>query len=935
MRAAALGALGAFALIVCLPVPAGWCEGVSRVIEYRSPLDGSLQAYGVYLPDTPPPTDAGYPAVLHGHGYGWSVSASFSDFQKRWAEEHGWIMINLNARGPNFYEGVGDIETLNVIEDAAAHFGVDRGRVYFTGGSMGGTGALRAGLRHPDVFAAVMGVDGWTDFREWHWHWYARTDVRDLIEEFRRPLLEAASPLYWAARGRWGATGHIVDGADTTVLPENGLRLREALYNLGVQDLGTYDQLVVYNPTFGHGRGTNLQTIYDYFFTRSLTPGRGDFLVQTTILPHGELYWGRIEAFHVDGMTGVLEGHADGPAITALTSNLDAFTLLLAASPSADEEQVEVWADGFLAYCGPPDTVTLQAEHNAAGALIGWAQAGMPDADPAEAPMKTPGLSGPVGDAFLRPFVVAYASAGSPAAVRRHREEAQQFAQSWNDFLVHGPGAVAVPEDAISAADINARTLVLFGALDSSSLLRRANLIRELPVQVRNDGVIVRDPVGGDRRYMGEKYGALVCYPNPLSDMRTYLVVCNRRIFTKPDGQVPQMLGYDLEKLPWAYPDYLVFDYDQSELPFTLNVNNKPPVTCYEAAQFVEAGYFDDHWRPDRGLQIRRVRAQKPELHRFIHIEQIELSATEPGDVPLARVRITDSGGGPVSTARVTGRWTGVDERAASAVTDEQGWCELPAAEAVAEPVSDSLGFAVVNVMATGCTYDWSADRLQGRAAGWAGPGRLQVIQAALPPDVTAGDPVRVAVAAMNGSNEPLTATVRLTARDGEITPGSFEVALQPGERRDVQFRWVAPEDGPGRRLLRAEAIAAGADPVASASCPVVVNVLPPRDPALAMTEVKGADIVAGKPWSVTARITNYGCSETVTATVRCAILEARRYPPAKTAQVQPGETVSVTFTGPDDDLLDPGEYTARVSVAGARGATAVAKFAVRPALAG
>jgi pimeloyl-ACP methyl ester carboxylesterase len=201
----------------------------------------------------------------------WSCTATVTAGASDWAEEYGWIIVNVNARGPNFYEGVGDIETLKVIADADARFGIDRSRVYFTGGSMGGSGALRHGLRHPDVFAAVMGVDGWTDYRLWHHHWYARTDCRDDIEEFRRPLLEAASPLYWAARGRWGAIGHIVDGRDTTVLPENGLRLREALWKLGAADLNTHDQLVVYNPTLGHGRGTNHATAYGYFLTASFT----------------------------------------------------------------------------------------------------------------------------------------------------------------------------------------------------------------------------------------------------------------------------------------------------------------------------------------------------------------------------------------------------------------------------------------------------------------------------------------------------------------------------------------------------------------------------------------------------------------------------------------------------------------------------------------
>ena len=207
--------------LLALLWPCAFCsgDGLAQVIGYVSSLDQSVQQYGIYLPAAPAPSPAGYPAILHMHGYGWSVSAGFSDFQKRWAEDHGWVLINLNARGPQFYEGVGDVETRNVVRDAHERFGVDLGRLFLTGGSMGGTGAYRMGMRYPDLFAAVVGVDGWSDYREWHYHWYARTDQHSDIEEFRRPLLEAISPLYWAGRARWNAIQTSVSGRDNVVLP--------------------------------------------------------------------------------------------------------------------------------------------------------------------------------------------------------------------------------------------------------------------------------------------------------------------------------------------------------------------------------------------------------------------------------------------------------------------------------------------------------------------------------------------------------------------------------------------------------------------------------------------------------------------------------------------------------------------------------------------
>ena len=930
----------AVAVGLCAAGP-GLAQGVAKVVSYRSPLDDSQQAYGVYLPSSAPASSDGYPVVLHGHGYGWSVSTRFSAFQMQWAEEHGWILINLNARGPNFYEGVGDVETLNVIEDAVARFGIDRSRVYLTGGSMGGTGALRHGLRHPDVFTAVMGVDGWTDYLLWHCHWYARTDCRELIEEFRRPLLEACAPLYWAGRGRWGATGHIVDGADTTVWPENGLRLREALYELSVADPGAYDYEVIYNPYLGHGRGSRVDVIYDYFLGRSRTHGRGDFCIETTRLAHGALYWGRMEAFIIRGLSGRLEGAAEGAIVSALTRNLKAFTLYLAASPAGEEEEVSVYADGFLCYQGPPAAVSFEALLDARGRLVGWTE-GTWDARPGARPTdrgqelrKTAELAGPIGDAFERPFVVAYATDGPPEGVRRHRLEAEQFASAWNGFMVHGHGVSARPEDEVCPADLAGKSLVLFGTLDSSALLRRAHRMRAFPVEVREGGVTVHDPLDGDRRYLGEQFGAFCCYPNPLSGERrtgegacaTYLVICNRRWFTKPESGVAQGLGYDLEKLPWAYADYVIFNNDQSQLPFVLNVNNKPPVTCYEAAYFVEAGFFDEHWRIDRRLQLERVGVQKPEDHRLIHIAELSLTEAEDGS-PVAKVTVTDAAGEPVHTARVTGRWWGDGELVSSAVTDECGCASRPAPAGCA---TERVSFEVVNVMATGATYDWTADAVTTRAVGWASPRQLEIAQLERPPAASWRESLPLPVRVFNNSQEGREVNVRLSAPSGQVVPSGHRVQLGAGESRALSFTWRPGFREPGACALRAEATAQAGALTVSASCPVRALIV--REPALpiAVGEVTCDDIERGNPYHVAATLKNLSSIDPVLATVRCAILEARRYPAAKLVEVAPGGSAAVEWqAAPREVWLEKGEYSVRVSIAGVQGLTGTAKFAVR-----
>ncbi|MBM3498337.1 MAG: hypothetical protein FJX74_06665, partial [Armatimonadetes bacterium] len=610
--------------IACLGV-AGYAARAQELRQgevraYLSAIDGSRQAYGVYFPRANPPGDRGYPLVMHAHGYGWWVGADFSEWQRQWADDHGWVLVNVNGRGPNFYDGIGEDDVLRVLEDVAKVVAVDRSRVYMTGGSMGGTGAYRVGVRRPDIFPGVAPVDGWTDFREFHWHWYARKDMPDAIEEFRRPLLEAASPLYTAGTARWGDVTLIVDGRDDIVLPEQGIRLDEALNSARDREQEAYRHELVYHVDRGHGAGYDLPRIYERFLSISSPKRPPSVTVEATLLRYGKVHWAAIDRFDLQGAVGRLDAHVAESAVHAFAHNVTAFTLTLPDTSLASLPEVQVLVDGALCHAGPPTEVSLELREGPAGAA--W-QVVRGEAPPLR---KRRGLEGPIGEAFLAPFVVAWGTVGSAASVRQGQVEAEDFAAEWNAFNVHYEAVRAVPEDKLSPDDHRTRNLILFGTLDSSAVLRRIAAACELPVRVLDDGVLVRDPANGDRLYRGAKYGAYWVYPNPLSGFRTLVVGCRGRFAVKPDGSLRRGLGYDLERLQWAWGDYVVFNTDLDDLPYVENVNNKPPVITYEAAYFVEAGFHDQDWQPERAVELNRVRARRPEGSRLIRIETLEVA---------------------------------------------------------------------------------------------------------------------------------------------------------------------------------------------------------------------------------------------------------------------------------------------------------------------
>ena len=1012
-------------ILAALPSPA-ISDGIAQLVHYRSPVDDSQQAYGVYVPEGAPP-ESGYPVVLHGHGYGWSVSNRFSQWQKDWADAHRWILVQLNARGPNFYWGIGDVATREVVEDLHLRFGIDRKRVYITGGSMGGTGAFRQGVVNPEMIAAAVGVDGWADFREWHWHWYARKDQRDDIEEFRRPLLEAASPLYMAERARWGDVHVIADGRDTVVYPQQGIDLAQRLLGMGVFDAGAYDSGLTLNPTKGHGGGYNLTWIYNYFLGKSARPERGSFRIATTVLEHGEMYWARMERLHFQGEKAVLECSAEacptlrlrsgqagvsglgtacptrlsglrtaGPTlrlrsgqagvsglrttcptrvsglrtagiVDVITTNLDALTLHLPLSPVADLERVRIYVDGIPAYEGPPGELTFEVVRDAGDELVGWVvvepsppkrhRVGQASRLSGKASRNVTGetpvlreksreIGGPIGHAFVSPFKVCYGTVGPEEAQRRNREEAIAFCNGWNGFMVHAKALEAAPEQDIADWDIQRHNLVVYGTLDTSRLLQRAHALRPLPVEVYADGVLVRDPLSGDREYRGEKFGVFFAYPNPLTEGRTYLVICNGRYASSADGKNLQGLEFDLEKLSWGYPDYVIFNCDRRDLPHVMNVNNKPPVTCYEPGYFVEAGYFDADWRPDRFVTLDRVKRTKPANVRLIHVAEVRVEETseslpvpaavngapkDPSRTRLSRpvlgamVKVVDAGGKPVRQARVTGKWVGLEADAISRPTLSNGVAYFPYPRDTWERPWPR--FIVLNVMATGAAYDFEADAPEGSA--WvSADGQIAIKPTPLRQRIAPEFVVPVKAEVANLGAEAMEVRVSFVPPNGEVRQGEPPRLLAPGQRETVTFRWYPEPSSPeGRYVGTVQALGEGT----SVGRPVWLTFPLPRPLPARFGAMGGKDIAAGEDYEIKATVHNFDPSREIALSVACTIIEAHRHLARQEGKVGAGEASEFVWRPAEgEEPLRPGEYHARVTVLGVVGLSDVVGFAVR-----
>jgi predicted peptidase len=70
----------------------------------------------------------------------------------------GFLVACPFARGTMGYQGIAEQDVYGVLADVKRRYPVDDDRIYLTGASMGGGGALWLGLTRPDLWAAVVPV---------------------------------------------------------------------------------------------------------------------------------------------------------------------------------------------------------------------------------------------------------------------------------------------------------------------------------------------------------------------------------------------------------------------------------------------------------------------------------------------------------------------------------------------------------------------------------------------------------------------------------------------------------------------------------------------------------------------------------------------------------------------------------------------------------
>jgi hypothetical protein len=254
----------------------------------------------------------------------------------------------------------------------------------------------------------------------------------------------------------------------------------------------------------------------------------------TNALRYNGAYWVTIDRLTRHNADALVEAEYAENLIRVKTTNIGAITLRLAESPVPKDPSVALIVDGREVAKGSLEGDVHVTKQSGEWALGEWKPGGL---------VKRHGLQGPIGDAFNSRFLAVYGEGDRDLAIAEL------------DAIRNPPGPLDIQGDfpmksaaKVTAGDIEAANLILFGTPESNAVLKR--IAPHLPAALLRES-------------------AVFIYPNPENPART-VVVWNVKLLSAPDHGINS---------GWIMPLNLLPDY-----------------VIVKDGRVASGGHFDNEW---------------------------------------------------------------------------------------------------------------------------------------------------------------------------------------------------------------------------------------------------------------------------------------------------------------------------------------------------
>jgi len=543
-----------------------WTKQKGLVVRaYRSKIDGSIQPYGMVIPES----YVGAPVRLDiwCHGRGETVSELVFIDQRRKQQGQiapkGALVLHPYGRYCCANKFAGEIDLLEAIDHANKFYAIDEDRVIVRGFSMGGAAAWQFAVNYSEKWCAANPGAGFSETPEflggfqnedvsgapWYqkklWRWYNATDNALNLENCPTVAYsgeidkqkQAADVMERTLRGENVDLLHII-GPQTAhkIHPDSLIEIEKRLASIAA---------------IGRRRAPN------------------EVHLSTWFLRYNRMHWVTIDALHEHWVRSRIHARVTGESeVTVKLQNITAFTFDMPSGhcPLSILTKPTVIIDGQHLEVTRPKLDRSWRVHFALKNSR-WGQTlGIEEENTALA--KRHGLQGPIDDAFMDKFLfVKPTKPGWNNQVDAWATAELQRAQfEWRRQF---RGDAPIKDDSsISDADIASSNLVLWGDPQSNAIL--AKLADKLPIQWSKDKL-----VANGKSYDAATNAPILIYPNPLNPAK-YVVINSSFTYREYDylnnaRQVPKL------------PDWAVVDLTK-------------PVISQAPGGIADAGFFGEAW---------------------------------------------------------------------------------------------------------------------------------------------------------------------------------------------------------------------------------------------------------------------------------------------------------------------------------------------------
>jgi predicted esterase len=529
---------------------APWSSQRGGVVRgYVSSIDDSVQPYGLVVPDK---LDLGRPCPLYVWLHGRGDKETDLHFIKGRAgggseiKPGDGIVLHVFGRHCVGFKSAGEIDVLEAIAHVQANYRIDPDRVALMGFSMGGAGAKHMGAHYADHWAVMHAGAGFAETRRY----------LNLKEEDVTPWEATLWGLYDSpdyVRNLFNIPVIAYSGEEDSQM-KAGIILGEAYEAHGKK----LEHLIA--PKTGHKYHPDYLKQVMAFTTAALAKGRDtapeQVYFQTKTLRYSKQYWVQALGLGEHWRDARIDTQADAKGITATTSNI---TRLRLTWPKL-KGGATVTLDGqALKVAAVKDGAVFEKSGDT------WAVA----KDEPAGLRKSPGLQGPIDDAFMSRFLVVLPSkpCNDIAVDTWVRNENAHQRTRWSALM---RGELLVKKDSeVTAEDIASCNLILWGDAIANSVT--AKVLPKLPVQWDGDAVKV-----GTRSFAGAQHVPVCIYPNPLNPAK-YVVLNSGLTFREAHDKTNSQQNPKL-------PDWAVIDI-------------RTPASDIAPGKVVDAGFFDERWQ--------------------------------------------------------------------------------------------------------------------------------------------------------------------------------------------------------------------------------------------------------------------------------------------------------------------------------------------------